>query len=301
MIYAYPRLSKTDLWFTRIGGDGLGNLLFNWARCMVASREHGWRVVWPTWKSHKPKNKRVNPYDHRLYDDLFEPTDEYVHGWRKPLALASRRWVSEQDALADPPRRRCVVQFRGMQGRFETFLGQREWVRERLLAMTRPEHLAGYRAACPAPVSIHVRRGDFAWRPDREATASSDNSALPIEWYVAALEAVRAQARSTLEAWVFSDGTEQELAPLLSMPAVRRMEYGSAIADMLALSRGRLLVASGSTFSMWASWLGQVPTMWYPGKHLQRLHVDSRDTEIEWAEGDVLPAGFLQRIAGTAA
>ena len=86
-VYAFPRLSKTDLWFVRIGGDGLGNLLFNWARCLSVSRHNGWRMVWPTWKSHKPKNRRVNPYDHRLYDDLFRPTESYVHGIAKPLVL----------------------------------------------------------------------------------------------------------------------------------------------------------------------------------------------------------------------
>ena len=50
-IYAYPRLSKTDLLFVRIGGDGLGNLLFKWARCLAAAERHGWRMIWPTWPS----------------------------------------------------------------------------------------------------------------------------------------------------------------------------------------------------------------------------------------------------------
>ncbi|MEJ2534802.1 MAG: hypothetical protein P8008_04890, partial [Gammaproteobacteria bacterium] len=220
MIYAYPRLSKTDLWFTRIGGDGLGNLLFNWARCLVTARDRGWRVVWPTWKSHKPKNKRVNPYDHRLYDDLFLPTAEYVHGWRKPLVLASRRWMGEAEALAAPPSRSCVVQFRGMAGKFEPFLGEVDWVREQLLAITRPEHLAGYRAERPAPVTIHVRRGDFEWQPDQETRVRKDNSALPIEWYVDALGAVRERLGRPVEAWVFSDGTAAELEPLLREPGV---------------------------------------------------------------------------------
>ena len=35
---AWPRLSGTDLLFFRFGGDGLGNLLFPWARCMSACR-----------------------------------------------------------------------------------------------------------------------------------------------------------------------------------------------------------------------------------------------------------------------
>ena len=73
-----------------------------------------------------------------------------------------RRWVGEADALAAPPSGSCVVQFRGMAGKFEPFLGEVDWVREQLLAITRPEHLAGYRAARPAPSSSarpsHTRR-----------------------------------------------------------------------------------------------------------------------------------------------
>lgn len=288
-IYAYPRLSKADLWFLRIGGDGLGNLLFNWARCLSASRQRGWRMVWPTWKSHKPKNRRVNPYDYRLYNNLFRPTDAYVYGIAKPLVLASRRWLSEAEALRNPPRGRALVQFRGMAGKFEPFLHDRELVRDELLAMTREQHLAGYRASDAAPISIHVRLGDFRRLTDRPGMLAEDNVALPMHWYIELLEAVRRHTGYAHRAQVFSDGTEAELAALLSMPGVQRVEYGSAIADLLALSRARLLIASGSTFSMWASFLHQAPTVWHAGKWQQRLH--ERDgTEFEWSPGDALPA-----------
>ena len=113
--------------------------------------------------------------------------------------------------------------------------------------------------------------------------------ALPIEWYIQVLEAVRRHTGHAHRARVFSDGTEAELAPLLSLPGVQRVEYGSSIADMLALSRARLLIASGSTFSMWASFLHQAPTVWYPGKWQQRLH-ERDDTEFEWSPGNALPA-----------
>ena len=290
-IYAYPRLSKTDLWITRIGGDGLGNLLFNWARCLSAARAQGWQMVWPTWKSHKPKNKRVNPYDHRLYADLFEPTSDYTHGLAKPLALLGRRWVSEQQAGEGKLPTRAVVQFRGMAGKFEPFRHDRELIREALLAMTRREHLTGYYQPDPLPVSIHVRLGDFKRVPDPGEVRAKDNIALPIDWYINALQTVRAHTGEQVGAQVFSDGTESELAPLLALPGVHRVEYGSAIADMLALSRSRLLIASGSTFSMWASFLHQAPTIWHPGKMLQALHDDAR-TEFEWAPGDAMP-GWL--------
>jgi hypothetical protein len=289
LIYAYSRLSKSDFWFTRLGGDGLGNLLYNWARCLARADEHGWQLIWPTWRSFKPKNWRVNPYDHRLYADLFRPTARYLSGPGKPWVLATRRWVGEAEALASPPADGSVVQFRGMGGKFAPFLGQLELVRGELLAMTRPEHLAAYRAPRRPPVGIHVRRGDFLRLGDPAAMECMDNTALPIEWYVAALRAVRARVGETIPARVFSDGTGEELAELLAEPAVEREENGSAISDLLALSRSRLLIASGSTFSMWASYLHQVPTLWHPGKLSQRVHLGAGGRESEWAPERPLP------------
>jgi hypothetical protein len=57
----------------------------------------------------------------------------------------------------------------------------------------------------------------------------------------------------------------------------------------LGLSRSRLLIASGSTFSMWGSYLGQVPAIWHPGKLLQHVLIDHPEREIEWAPGQPMP------------
>jgi hypothetical protein len=288
--FAYPRLSKTDLLFIRIGGNGLGNLMFTWARCLAASERHGWRPIWPTWQSFKPKNWRVNPYDHRTYFDLFRPTERYVSGWRKPWRLARYRWIPEQQAVEHGAPPGSVVEFRGMEGMFEPFRAQHELVYGELLRMARPEHLRALENSDPAPIGIHVRRGDFVQQGSYEQMISQHNSLLPMEWYVAALRAVRSAAGGQPRAYVFSDGTDEELAPLLDLPAVERADYGSGLGDMLGLSRSRLIIASGSTFSMWGSFLGQVPAIWHPGKLLQHLLLEHPEREIEWAEGDALPA-----------
>ena len=288
-IYAFPRLSKTDLLFVRIGGNGLGNLMFTWARCLAESERRGWRMVWPTWASFKPKNWRVNPYDHRTYSDLFTPNERYVTGWRKPWCLARYRWIPEKQALAEGAPPGSVVEFRGMEDKFAPFLADHRLVCGELLKIARPQHLAALAEPAPAPVAIHVRRGEFVQQASVEDMLQVDNSVLPLDWYMAALQAVRTAAGNDLPAWVFSDGTEEELAPLLAQPDVRRQDYGSGLGDMLGLSRSRLLIASGSTFSMWGSYLGQVPTIWHPKKLLQHVLLEHPEREIEWAPGDALP------------
>ena len=295
-IFAYPRLSKSDLLFVRIGGNGLGNLLFTWARAVSTARRHGWHVVWPTWGAFKPRNWRTNPHDHRTYFDLFSPTDDYVSGLRKPLVLARHRWMTEAEAATGPVPPGRVVQFRGMEGMFEPFLQDHALIRQELLAMARPAHSRALRNPDRAPIAIHVRRGDFTNRGNQQDTISYNNSMLPIEWYVGALAALREAAGYEVPADVFSDGTEDELRPLLTCNAVRRADYGSGLGDMIGLASSRALIASGSTFSMWGTFLGQVPTVWHPGKLLQPLLIDTPDHETEWAPGDPPPtwaAGVL--------
>lgn len=288
-ILAWPRLSKTDLLFFRLGGDGLGNLLFTWARCLVACETHGWRMVWPTWPSFKPKNWRVNRHNKRRYNGLFRPPSGVIAGIRKPLEILTRVWIAEHEMEAAAEHCRPLVVFRGRGAYFDDFRPQRELILRRLLEMTRAHHLAGYRAPTPAPIALHVRRGDFEVHADALDIELRDNSALPIEWYMAALQAVREQLGWQVESEVYSDGSAEELQPLLSMPGVQRRDWGSSIADLLALSRARYLIASGSIFSMWASYLGQVPTLWYPGKLRYRLLLDHPEREFEWRSGQPLP------------
>lgn len=288
-IYAFPRLSTTDLLFVRLGGNGLGNLMLTWARCLSQAERHGWQMVWPTWNSFKPKNWRVNPYDHRTYSDLFKPGERYVTGWRKPWFLARHHWITEKEAKAGEVAPGTIVEFRGMEGFFAPFVEDHELIHSELRRIAQPPHQAAFSEPNPAPIGIHVRRGDFITRSSNEEIRDSHNSLLPLDWYIDALKAVRDSAGRDVPAFVFSDGTEDELRDLLALPHVKRVDYGSGLADMFGLSRSRLLIASGSTFSMWGSFLGQVPTIWHPGKLLQPLLSDNPEQEIEWAAGDSLP------------
>ncbi len=288
-IYAYPRLSKADLMFVRIGGNGLGNLMFTWARAVAAAQRNGWQIIWPTWGSVKPSNWRKNPYDHRTYFDLFRPTDAYCYGLSKPLHLARRRWISEADAASGPVPPGTIVQFRGMDGLFEPYRADHALIKRELLAIARPEHCKALSNTRRAPIAIHVRCGDFTARDSQLDTISKANSMLPIDWYIGALEALRSAAGWQVPAQVFSDGTEEQVRPLLDCGAVTRADYGSGLGDMIGLAASSALIASGSTFSMWGSFLGQVPTVWHPGKMLQPLHGEGPDCESEWAIGDAPP------------
>jgi hypothetical protein len=100
------------------------------------------------------------------------------------------------------------------------------------------------------PVGIHVRLGDF-----------SGNMLHPVSWYVDALRAVR-RRDGRRRVFVFSDGSEAQLAALLAEPEVELVRGTNAIVDLLLLARSQLLIGSGSsTFSSWAAFLGQMPVV----------------------------------------
>ena len=57
MKYVYPKFDGIDLIFYRIGGSGLGNLLYPFFRSLVYSKKENLEMISPTFKSLK-----IGPY-----------------------------------------------------------------------------------------------------------------------------------------------------------------------------------------------------------------------------------------------
>ena len=65
---------------------------------------------------------------------------------------------------------------------------------------------------------------------------------------------------------------------------------------MLALSTCKVLISSASTFSMWASFLGQMPTIWFPGQMGQKLLLENSMFEGEVDYEDNLPISIIKEL-----
>lgn len=271
MVYCYPRLIGHDYLLFRVLGRGLGNLLFPWARALVHAQANGCRLITPTWPQ-----LRIGPWlrresDTRMYPRLFQRVPDSLSGARRLATLLRAPRVPEGDAAR--ARDGDVIEFTGMEGLFDAIVEDHALVNAALWRMTRRPHRGGLDFDFGNSVCLHVRLGDFKQAASEQALHRGDwNTRIPIGWYQDMLRAIRAQQGEDVTAYVFSDGTDEELAPLLAMPRCRRLGFGSAIADMLALSRSRLLIASGSTFSAWASYLGRMPVVWFPGQWRSRLY-----------------------------
>jgi hypothetical protein len=97
---------------------------------------------------------------------------------------------------------------------------------------------------------------------------------------------------------VYSDGTAEQLAKLLALPNVTRAAKQESVTDLLCMTKSAALVASGSGFSLWSSFLGQVPTIYYPGRKRVQSHNDLKLT-IENGTLDELPSYFINSVQAT--
>lgn len=252
-----PGFDGIDLGPVRIGGPGLGNLLFPWARCAAAVARFGGRLVWPTWTAIKPARiLRCDP-DQRWYGGLFVPPIDAICGCRAAIIRLGKRpvqVVKHHELMPEFEPGQLYV-FRGMTSLFAPLWDYRDYIRNAFFAMCRAKHLA----SSTATIAIHVRLGDFA-RSVPGAQIVSNNTSIPIAWYRQALETAMGLPDAPAAALVYSDGTDEELATLLADPRVRRAPKASPVRDLTAMARSPMIITSNSTYSMWAAFLSDSGT-----------------------------------------
>ena len=225
---------------------GFGNRLFPWARCHLHSIEHHVPMLAPRWwwpPRVRPLLKELPPAGEvagHLYVRGLRALPEYVGGVRRTLIETTSR---EQ-----------IIFFRGEAGRLGELQGNES---ELLTALQR---ISTVRLAVrPNYIGMHVRRGDF-----------SSAARTPLSWFVSAVRALRRKLGKEVPALIVSDSSAAGLAELLAEPNTELIRTGVPLADLLALSAARALLASGSSFSAWAAFLGGMPA------------VTQRDHSLAW-------------------
>ncbi|MAZ00827.1 MAG: hypothetical protein CMP58_01375 [Flavobacteriales bacterium] len=122
------------------------------------------------------------------------------------------------------------------------------------------------------------------------------NMRISLKWYKSIIEKI-VNINKDINVYIFSDATNKELKEILDVYNVKRCYFGSAISDLLALSRGKVLVASASTFSMWASFLGQNHTIWFPGQKKFKIIQNKNIFEGELDYSDSLPKNIINYVS----
>jgi hypothetical protein len=240
-VIAYAKLPRT----------GLGNMLYVWARAAIFAHINHGQLFAASWSKF-----RIGPFLRREKSKRL-----YLGQLRNdnPLRRAQLTWhLLTRRAVHDPPLQpvpvgaaaRNLYVFSALGGdpgdSFRDFIPHRDFLKACLEAQLTRRIRARLAAVTAPVVGLHVRRGDFKLTQWYR----------PIEYFCDRLNSVRAVCGRTLPATVFSDGTPEELAPLLNLPEVRLSPPQPDIVDMLQMSRSRLFIPSGvSTFSNWAIFL----------------------------------------------
>jgi hypothetical protein len=297
--YCYAALGRFDFGLFRVAGSGLGNLLFAWARCIIAAREFGLAPLFPAWFNISPRAILVGRREKRFYAGFFHPTGGYITGIKRIALLCLSKHYCEHDLRkrAKPVAGGLYV-FSGMGERFGPIRDHHELLFRELRAMTKEKHRKGLSYPFEPGIVVHVRCGDFhVPQGVGDLRSGSYNCRIPLSWYADIVKQLRSRTGSFVPVYIFSDGTDAELKDLLCLPGIRRIGFGSAIADMLALARGNVLVASASTFSMWASFFGRMPVVWFKGQMRQRLYNEHESAEIEVDMNEPLSESFCSIAA----
>jgi len=249
----------------RVAGHGLGNCLYTYFHAVALAEKHGAAVVAPPWFSLKIGPLLRGERSKRFYWRMFRPFVGEIHGVRKLLTLLRsyrNRVILKVGESTDPAVVRGALNF-VVSSKF-TFRGlhaHRSAIRERILGTVNDPVPANHCWGGGGYVAVHVRLGDFAEVSDR-ATIFSDkpNLRIPIAWYVNLTCALR-KRYGHMPIYVFSDGDEKLLKPILDQGATL-YRSGSDMTDLLAMSGASILVGSNSTYSHWAAFLGNMPSIW---------------------------------------
>lgn len=265
MFLVYPQLPRA----------GLGNMLLVWARAVLFADINSIPVVAPSWGQIRIGTYLRGERDKRYYGNLFCNKTyfskiNYAYGVLNKKNVAHNPPISKFNWSNLELKRigYYLFVFNSVPHWSDYFIDLKEYqpfIKQRLLSSIRNPVLKTIDNR-PAPqIGIHIRMGDFKVLKPGDDFTKLGNVRTPLSWYVRVIDAIRKIAGYDVPVTLFSDGHDRELCELLNLPQVSRSPSDSALSDMLTLSKSKLLItSSGSTFSGWASYLGQCPTIWHP-------------------------------------
>ena len=219
MKYTFVSLGRLESIGVRLGGAGLGNILFPWAYALVYAKKHNCKRIQTTWKNLKIGTFLRKERDKRMYFDLFTERDG-ISGFKKFWLLNFSNKVKY---------------FKGMDEMFSPFKNEQAYVKQEFLKIVNPFHLEKANRFNINSIGVHIRMGDFE-DPEKEQLLRDGawSYRLPMRWYLSIVKKLRAQ--TNLPIYVFSDANDEDLIDILQLENCKRAYLGSAISDMICAS-----------------------------------------------------------------
>lgn len=254
--------------YAKLGRAGLGNELFPYMRAVDVSADEQIPLLPPRWIQ-----PRLGPWlrkerDQRNYWTLFRPPSfaEVLQQLRLDLVEIICRRLPKLSNIGS-----STIFVSGMDRHFESLKRDGPWYRDYLTNHVRKGQLSS--DVQSEYLSVHVRLGDFARPVSDTTTLRQNNMGTPLEWYADVIRFVK-EGFEDLEVLVSSDGSDEELAPLLCIPGVARTSAKNALDELFIMSKSCGIVGSRSTFSSWGAFFGDVPMLLIEGGNAYPPHDD---------------------------
>lgn len=292
---------KYDFVYGKLRRAGLGNLLFPWARAVLASDRMEIEMLPPKWFKFRLGPALRGDFDRRQYHRLFKPTAPQEIARREWLLRTSTLW-SETGALIRRGSKTNGLVTRDIQGFFGPLEGCSSLLLTKLLESARADVLP---PPIPGPfVALHVRLGDFRrpgptvsrtglrlWPTDSRYARERlmhplQNVVTPLPWFIDAVKSLREEGWSD-RIVVCSDGSDEELKSLSALSGVILNRDTNPLADLLLLTNAHVIIGSGSAFSAWGAFLGDSPLYLAAGmNHFLPTTFPVREVS-SWSDGEV--------------
>lgn len=296
---------KKEIVFVDLPYHGLGNKLWIWAKALCFARDAGLldEVKVFGWTHINPDRYLLNKFDKRNYRSIFrdDASVSRMHFWLLRMQHKIPRFFPNQKQH----------RFRVM-GSFEPLYGQQEFVKEQLIRILNPDILDEVNAI-PQRVAVHIRLGDF--KPVSEELEAfpekTTNTRVPLKWYKKAMYALVHEHPSLNKFTLFSDGTKEELADIVAFLKMKDEtvvdqsfdidlevdQSSNPMTALLRMSTASFLIGSNSTYSYFANYFGQMPSLYFPGSiNLPRGVVyrkgEPTDLMQEWKSTESFPLIF---------
>jgi len=274
----YPKLPSKFHFIVRFMGSGLANCLFIYARSIILAKKYNAHIINPSWVQFN-----IGPYirgekDKRHYNGLFKSFG--ITSLNKNWLLLTRKYFPED--INPEIDKKGIIVVDGLKNYFEDLHNHSDLVKNHLLTIVNNEALKSYNEVDTKFIGVHIRLGDYG-----------ADSRISFQWYIEKMKFISNICNSKVEFFVFSDGTAEELSEVLSFPNTKLVFFGSAIADIMVLSKAKLILASDSTFSAWGAYLGQVPIL-FNKRHFGPVLDNEENEFVDSAANPESTNNFLQ-------
>lgn len=262
-LYAYPKFSHGDQFGIRLGGPGLGNLFFPFARAIIYADKYNIPLINPTWPNIKVGPILRNERDKRFYLNLFNTTG--ITGPRKYYLLNTIHKTLESDKI--PANKDTIIVFSGLGNYFNDIKTHYSLVKERILTIVKEHYLKNIDTEYDC-IALHLRMGDY-----------TEKRRIDLEWCLEVIHQLR-MAVGEKRVLLFTDERDSEIGEILNK--IQKADiafFGNAISDLIAMSRCKFLIASDSTFSGWAAYFGRMPVI-FQKRHFGPVYPEKDEFEI---------------------